>query len=92
MRKIIVVTNVILDGVIRASGRPDEDVRGGFGQDGWALPHHAALIASEMARGMGRTELLLGRRTYEDFYSYWQGGGSRGRGSPSTVQVAVSRA
>jgi dihydrofolate reductase len=24
-----------------------------------------------MAKGMGRTELLLGRRTYEDFFSFW---------------------
>jgi dihydrofolate reductase len=28
-------------------------------------------MGAEMAEGMGRTELLFGRRTYENFYSFW---------------------
>src|SRR4029450_11181826 len=67
MRKITIVNNLTLDGVMQAPGRPDEDVRDGFEHGGWALPYSDSVIAGEMAKGMGRTELLLGRRTYEDF-------------------------
>lgn len=28
-------------------------------------------MAGEMAKGMGRTELVFGRRTYKKFYSFW---------------------
>jgi dihydrofolate reductase len=71
MRKITIVNNLTLDGVMQAPGRPDEDVRGGFEHGGWAVPYSDSVIAGEMAKGMGRTELLLGRRTYEDFFSFW---------------------
>jgi dihydrofolate reductase len=72
MRKITIVNNLTLDGVMQAPGRPDEDVRGGFEHGGWAIPYSDSVMAGEMAKGMGRTELLLGRRTYEDFFSFWQ--------------------
>jgi dihydrofolate reductase len=71
MRKIVVVENLTLDGVMQAPGAPDEDVRGGFEHGGWALPYNDAVMGSEMAKGMGRAELLFGRRTYERFYSFW---------------------
>jgi dihydrofolate reductase len=71
MRKITIVNNLTLDGVMQAPGRPDEDVRGGFEHGGWAVPYSDSVMAGEMAKGMGRTELLLGRRTYEDFSSFW---------------------
>ena len=71
MRKLIVVENVTLDGVMQAPGAPDEDVRGGFEHGGWALPYMDEVMGKEMGKGMGTTELLFGRRTYERFYSYW---------------------
>jgi dihydrofolate reductase len=71
MRKIVVVESLTLDGVMQAPGRRDEDVRGGFAHGGWALPYNDAVMGSEMAKGMGETELLFGRRTYEDFHSFW---------------------
>jgi len=71
MRKIVVVEHLTLDGVMQAPGAPDEDVRGGFEHGGWALPYNDAVMGSEMAKGMGRAELLFGRRTYERFYSFW---------------------
>src|SRR5690606_29374038 len=49
----------------------DEDTRGGFEHGGWALPYNDAVMAAEMGKGMGRTDLLLGRRTYDHFFSYW---------------------
>lgn len=36
MRKVIVLNNVSLDGVMQAPGRPGEDERNGFDRGGWA--------------------------------------------------------
>ena len=69
MRKIIVFTNLTLDGVMQAPGRPDEDRRGGFQYGGWAAPYAAMSEAGEDLSDAG--PMLFGRRTYEDFYSYW---------------------
>ena len=69
MSKVIVFTNLTLDGVMQAPGRPDEDRRGGFEHGGWATPYAAMTQAGESLANMGA--LLLGRRTYEDFYAVW---------------------
>jgi dihydrofolate reductase len=69
---IVVFISVTLDGVMQAPGRPDEDTRGGFEHGGWAAPYSDAdqlRIAGESMATTGA--LLLGRRTYEDFYSFW---------------------
>ena len=39
MSKVVVFTNLTLDGVMQAPGRPDEDRRGGFEHGGWATPY-----------------------------------------------------
>ena len=69
MSKVIVFTNLTLDGVMQAPGRPDEDRRGGFEHGGWATPYAAMAQAGESMANTGA--LLLGRRTYEDFYAGW---------------------
>jgi dihydrofolate reductase len=69
MRKVIVFTDLTLDGVMQAPARPDEDRRGGFLHGGWAAPYAAMTQAGESLANMGA--LLLGRRTYEDFYRVW---------------------
>ena len=69
MRKLVVCTNLSLDGVMQAPGRPDEDQRGGFTRGGWAAPY-AAMAHAGQAFAMADA-LLLGRRTYEDFYDVW---------------------
>jgi dihydrofolate reductase len=73
MGKITVVNNVTLDGVMQAPARPDEDRRGRFEHGGWAIPFQDSVLASKMGEMMasGEGSLLLGRRTYEDFYSVW---------------------
>jgi dihydrofolate reductase len=73
MGKITVVNNVTLDGVMQAPARPDEDTRGGFAHGGWAIPCQDSVLARKMGAMMasGEGALLLGRRTYEDFYSVW---------------------
>jgi dihydrofolate reductase len=72
MRRITVFDHVTLDGVMQAPGRPDEDRRGGFEHGGWEPPYGDPVMASVAAEGMAKGgALLLGRRTYEDFYSFW---------------------
>ena len=69
MSKVVVFMNLTLDGVMQAPGRPDEDRRGGFEHGGWATPYATMEAAEESMAYTGA--LLLGRRTYEDFYAVW---------------------
>jgi dihydrofolate reductase len=69
MSKLVVFMNLTLDGVMQAPGRPDEDPRGGFQHGGWGAPYAAMTAAGESTPNFGG--LLLGRRTYEDFYAVW---------------------
>ena len=72
MRKLTVFNSVTLDGVMQAPGRPDEDRRDGFTHGGWAVPYNDEVMAQAVAEGMADPgPLLLGRRTYEDFFSFW---------------------
>ena len=41
MGKIILITNLKLDGVMQAPGHSDEAPRGGFESGGWAAPFGA---------------------------------------------------
>jgi hypothetical protein len=69
MGRMVVTTNVTLDGGMQAPGRAGEDVRSGFAHGGWALPCDDPVKAKAMGRGMARSgAMLFGRRTYEDFY------------------------
>ena len=71
MSRIVVFTNLTLDGVMQAPALPDEDLRGGFRHGGWAAPY-AAMQSSEAGESLPSFgALLLGRRTYENMYAYW---------------------
>jgi dihydrofolate reductase len=72
MSRVVVVNHLTLDGVMQAPGRPDEDRRGGFEHGGWSPPYGDEVMGSFMGERMGKGgALLLGRRTYEDFASFW---------------------
>ncbi len=72
MRRVVVFMNLTLDGVMQAPARPDEDRRGGFEYGGWAIPYAEPGIGKAAGESMATSgALLLGRRTYEDFYSVW---------------------
>jgi dihydrofolate reductase len=72
MTDIVVFNSITLDGVMQAPARPDEDERGGFKYGGWAVPYTDPVQGQVAAESMSTTgALLLGRRTYEDFYSVW---------------------
>jgi dihydrofolate reductase len=70
--RVVVFMSVTLDGVIQAPARPDEDVRGGFEHGGWAVPYADQVMGKMAGEGMAKPgSLLLGRRTYEDFFTVW---------------------
>jgi len=72
MRRIIVLTFVSLDGVIQAPGGPQEDTDGGFQYGGWIVPYFDERLGAVMHEQMTTPrDLLLGRKTYEIFASYW---------------------
>lgn len=72
MSKIVAFVHLSLDGVMQAPGRPAEDSRGGFNHGGWGAPYTDDVMMKAIGESMGNTgAILLGRRTYEDFYQVW---------------------
>jgi dihydrofolate reductase len=72
MRKIIVLSFISMDGVMQAPGGPEEDTSGGFTHGGWTVPYFDEFLGTVMGEQMGRPfDLLLGRKTFEIFASYW---------------------
>ena len=74
MRRIITTTFVTLDGVMQAPGGPEEDPSDGFAYGGWTagVDFWDEVAGSAMGAIMDQPfELLLGRRTYDIFASYW---------------------
>ncbi|MEZ0217157.1 MAG: dihydrofolate reductase family protein [Rariglobus sp.] len=72
MRTIIAITQVTLDGVMQAPGGPEEDPSNGFAHGGWAMKFKD----DDSGRALGEIiggefDLLLGRRTYGIWASYW---------------------
>jgi dihydrofolate reductase len=72
MRKLIVLSFVTLDGVMQAPGGPKEDTSSGFKYGGWTFPFFDNFMGEVMTGQMDHDfDLLLGRKTYEIFASYW---------------------
>jgi dihydrofolate reductase len=72
MRKIVVLSFISLDGVMQAPGGPEEDTSGGFKFGGWTVPFWDEFSGDIMSQQMGMPfDLLLGRKTYDIFASYW---------------------
>ena len=74
MRKIAVLSFITLDGVIQAGGSPDEDTSDGFKYGGWCAPYLAEADEAAdafMAKHRKSADLLLGRKTYNTFASFW---------------------
>jgi dihydrofolate reductase len=66
MRKIRIFEHTSLDGVIEPSG--DDD----FAQGGWQAPYRTPAGAAALAEAQGTSfDLLLGRRTYDLWASFW---------------------
>jgi dihydrofolate reductase len=71
MRKIVVLSMISLDGVMQAPGGPKEDASGGFRYGGWTAPYSDEVLGRVMEKQMKPADLLLGRKTFEIFASFW---------------------
>jgi dihydrofolate reductase len=72
MSRITAFIHLTLDGVMQAPGRPDEDRRDGFEHGGWAASYSDPDQQKAVGASMANTgAILLGRRTYEDFFEVW---------------------
>jgi dihydrofolate reductase len=72
MGKIIAITQLSVDGVMQAPGGPDEDTESGFKHGGWFMHYGDDLLHKALDETIsGEFEMLLGRRTYDIFASYW---------------------
>lgn len=62
-----------LDGVLQSPGAPEEDPSGGFRHGGWAFGYWDDFLDSLIAEQLKGPPfaLLLGRKTYEVFATYW---------------------
>lgn len=69
-RKLIVITFLTLDGVMQAPGGKNEDTSGDFQHGGWQMSYGEG--DTTMSDHLGKAgALLLGRKTYDIFASYW---------------------
>src|SRR4051812_18318514 len=72
MRELTVNMFLSLDGVMQAPGGPEEDTGDGFDQGGWAFGYWDEQVNEFQDRHMSKpSELVLGRKTYETFASFW---------------------
>jgi dihydrofolate reductase len=72
MRRLTGAVFVSLDGVMQAPGGPEEDPSGGFRFGGWLAGIYDEEFGERIDRLFaGPFDLLLGRRTYDIFASYW---------------------
>ena len=91
MRKIIVLTFISLDGVMQGPGGPTEDTSGNFTYGGWTVPYFDEFLGQVMTEQMGKPfDLLLGRKTFEVFASYWPHHPEEGAGINNATKYVVS--
>ena len=70
--KLTATMMLSVDGVYQGPGGPDEDRRGGFARGGWIAPFNDEETGRHITSMFERADaLLLGRRTWEIFESYW---------------------
>lgn len=92
MRKISIAEHISLDGVIQPGG-PNEDSE--YAHGGWTAPYRTAEGAAAVAEAQGKDfDLLLGRRTYDLWASFWpkvKGGPFADSLNAATKYVATHR-
>ena len=91
MRKIIVLSFITLDGVMQGPGGPTEDTSGNFTLGGWTVPYFDKFLGNIMTEQMGHPfDLLLGRKTFEIFASYWPHHEEEGAGINKATKYVAS--
>jgi dihydrofolate reductase len=94
MRKIIAITHVTLDGVMQSPGGPEEDPSGGFTHGGWTVAYRGEVGGQAIGEIIaGEFDMLLGRRTYDNFASFWPNHGDNpiGKAFNKATKYVVTR-
>jgi dihydrofolate reductase len=91
MRKIVVLSFITMDGVMQAPGGPGEDTSGNFTYGGWTVPYFDEFLGQVMTEQMSQPfDLLLGRKTFEIFASYWPYHPEEGAGINNATKYVAS--
>lgn len=90
MRKVIVLEFMTLDGVIQSGGGPEEDSSDGFEYGGWYWAYDDDATGEVINKQMNLPfDLLLGRKTFEIWASFWPKHAAMWAGvNPATKYVA----
>ena len=91
MRKIIVLSMITLDGVMQAPGGPEEDTSGGFEYGGWTAPYSDEAVNKVFEKLLQPADLLLGRKTFEIFASFWPEHADKWPGINDVTKYVLSR-
>lgn len=76
---------------MQGPGGPTEDTSGNFTLGGWTVPYFDEFLGSVMAEQMGHPfDLLLGRKTFEIFASYWPDHPEEGAGINQATKYVAS--
>jgi dihydrofolate reductase len=90
MRKIIVLSFITLDGVMQAPGGPKEDPSNGFQYGGWTATYNDEVSAKVMEKQIKPADLLLGRKTFDIWESYWPSHAEHWPGVNEVTKYVVS--
>ena len=76
---------------MQGPGGPTEDPSGDFTLGGWTVPYFDEFLGQVMTEQMGQPfDLLLGRKTFEIFASYWPFHEEEGAGINNATKYVVS--
>lgn len=76
---------------MQAPGGPNEDTSGNFKFGGWTAPYFDEDAARIMERQMKPADLLLGRKTFDIFESYWPSHESNWPGINDMTKYVLSK-
>jgi dihydrofolate reductase len=91
MRKITVLSMISLDGVMQAPGGSKEDASEGFEYGGWSATYGDQISRKIYEKLMKPADLLLGRKTFDIFESYWPGHAEFWPGINDVTKYVLSR-
>ena len=76
---------------MQGHGGPTEDPSGNFTFGGWTVPYFDDFLGKTMTEQMGKPfDLLLGRKTFEIFASYWPQHNDQGAGINQATKYVAS--
>jgi dihydrofolate reductase len=82
---------ITLDGVMQAPGGPEEDTSGDFKYGGWTASYGDEIFGKAMEKQMKPADLLLGRKTFEIFASYWPSHANDWPGINDDIKYVMSK-